>query len=101
VREAYVADDADSAVCELDGLADGEVVGGHFFGRLRAQGLGITGAASKFGVVGVVGVVGLLAWSFFEGHIFRVVASIIGDAVVHGGISTGNIRHHKWHGNFT
>lgn len=98
MREAYVADDADSAVCELDGLADGEVVGGHFFGRLEAQGLEITGAASKFGVVGGVGG---LAWDFFEGRIFRVVASIIGDAVVHGGISTRNVRHHKWHSNFT
>jgi hypothetical protein len=49
-------------------------------------------AASKFGVVGVVG---LLAWNFFEGRTFRVVASIIGDAVVCGDILAGNVRHHK------
>lgn len=31
VREANIADDADSAVCELDGLADSEVLGRHFW----------------------------------------------------------------------
>jgi hypothetical protein len=47
VREANVTDNADSAIGELDGLADSKVLGRHFW-LVEAQGLYITVSASNF-----------------------------------------------------